>query len=151
MQINQQYIAPETVIRVTGKDGKDVFEEIPRESIQGKFNYILSGNTQSINKQAQRQTSVFLYDRLINNSLIKGDPSRVFEVTRRLLLAHDEKDIAGIIGQRPKETLRDQRSTQNGRKRSRNRKTAQRDGKASTLGLTSYLESLQGSYDEKIE
>ena len=151
VQINQQYIAPETVIRVTGKDGKDVFEEIPRESIQGKFDYILSGNTQSINKQAQRQTSVFLYDRLINNSLIKGDPSRVFEVTRRLLLARDEKDIAGIIGQRPKETLRDQRSTQNGRKRSRNRKTAQRDGKASTLGLTSYLESLQGSYDEKIE
>lgn len=82
LQLNQQFLSGEKVLRVT-QMGKDQFEVVNEEEIQGEFDLIAAGSSVEpmANKEAAKQRAVDLYGILGNDPLISQFPAK-----RRALL-----------------------------------------------------------------
>ncbi|MBU0959743.1 MAG: hypothetical protein KKB31_07390 [Nanoarchaeota archaeon] len=100
--LNQQYLAPGTVMRVTGEDGEK-FESVSVEEIQGKFDWIAVGDPESIDKEFQLRMRMDVYDRLVGgNPIVQNDPAKVWAVTDYLLSGISSiPDSSKLIGSKP--------------------------------------------------
>jgi len=102
MGLTVQFEDDEKVFRVLSKEGDLRFEKLRKpESIEeaiGAYDYIPQGNTMTSNRVRQRQEAGMLYEALMQNPLVINDPRRVWQITRKLLLAHDQKDWRSLIG-----------------------------------------------------
>ena len=101
MGLTYQYASPNEQFRVLGDEGYiDSTLQKPQdlEEAIGAYDYIPIGNTLSSNKQRVRQEELLLYREEMANPLIIQDPTKMWEATRRLLLAFDVKDWRKLIG-----------------------------------------------------
>ncbi len=61
--------------------------------LEGDFKYEYAGNHNLIDKNAERMQSVFLYDLLMSNPLIRDNPDSVYDLTKYMLSTYGQNEI----------------------------------------------------------
>lgn len=100
--LNVQYLPEDVVIRVSGSAGADDFIGITRDELVGDYHYLITGQTRLENKQAERETILFLTQTLAPY-LMQGAAQnpQVYALLERLLQAYDIRDHEEILGPKP--------------------------------------------------
>ncbi len=97
-ELNQQFYPVESYLEPFDPAGfsDDLDQGMLRvliSDLEGDFKYEYLGNSYAIDKNAERQQSVFLYDLLQNNPLVKDNPKTLYDLTRDILATFGKNDI----------------------------------------------------------
>jgi hypothetical protein len=98
IQLNQQFIDSEKILRVTGEGG-DEWKNITPEEIQGEFDLIPMGTSvePQANKEAFKQRMIELYSILSKDPLLAGNPIKQRNLLKKVLDAFDIKDTDNLL------------------------------------------------------
>ena len=98
----QWVMPPGLAEKVLGSNGKQLFPHgLTREMIAGQFSAFLTGDTDTSNKDFERQIATLVLQTQLQNPLVIRFPSRIWEVESDWLRAHSKTDVERIIGPRP--------------------------------------------------
>jgi len=98
-ELNKQFYPIETKIEPFDKTGFEQTDldqgmlQVLISDLEGEFKYEYLGNNNMIDRFTEREESVFLYDLLKNNPIIKNNPKSIYELTKDLLRVHGKNDI----------------------------------------------------------
>lgn len=98
-ELNQQFYPVENKLEPYDKSqfGENDLDQgmlqVLLSDLDGEFKYEYAGNHFLIDKNAERQQAVFLYDLLLNNPLIQNNAQSLFDLTRDLLQTYGKNDI----------------------------------------------------------
>jgi hypothetical protein len=98
IQLNQQFIDSEKILRVTGEGG-DEWKNISPEEIQGEFDLIPMGTSvePQANKEAFKQRMVELYTILSKDPMVSSNPMKQRNLLKKVLDAFDIKDTDSLL------------------------------------------------------
>jgi len=98
-ELNKQFypveerLCPYDTAAFVSGDLDDGMLKVLISDLDGDFKYEYTGNNNLIDKNAERQQAVFLYDLLQNNPLIKDNPDAIYDITKDLLATYGKTDI----------------------------------------------------------
>ena len=98
-ELNKQFYPIENKIEPFDKTGFEQTDldqgmlQVLISDLEGEFKYEYIGNNNMIDRFTEREESVFLYDLLKNNPIIKNNPNSIYDLTKDLLRVHGKNDI----------------------------------------------------------
>lgn len=98
IQLNQQFIDNERVLRITGENG-DSWTKITPEEIQGEFDLIAAGTSVEplANKEAYKQRLVELYGIAKQDPIYNQFPEKRVALLKKVFEAFDIKDTEALL------------------------------------------------------
>lgn len=98
IQLNQQFMDDERVLRVTGENG-DSWDTITPEEIQGEFDLIAAGTSVEplANKEAYKQRMVELYGVAKQDPIYEQFPEKRVNLLRKVFESFDIKDTESLL------------------------------------------------------
>jgi hypothetical protein len=98
MQLNQQFMDADKVMRVTGEKGA-VWKRLSPEDIQGEFDLTAAGSSvePQANKEAFKQRMVELFGIVSNNPIMQQYPDKIMALLRKVFEAFDIKNTDMLL------------------------------------------------------
>lgn len=98
MQLNQQFMDADKVMRVSGDKGK-VWKRLSPEDIQGEFDLTAAGSSvePQANKEAFKQRMVELYNIVSNNPIMQQYPDKIIALLQKVFEAFDIKNTEMLL------------------------------------------------------
>jgi len=113
MNLNHLYLPDTKEYRIMGAEDKIAFSDIKREDFDGIYDVIPIGDPSYASKLTRRQEAVELYQILMTNPLIVGNPETgeganqraIYEITSDLIDAYDKKNKSKILPELPEDPI----------------------------------------------
>lgn len=98
LQLNQQFIDDERVLRITG-DSNDDWQRVAPNEVQGQFDLIAAGSSVEpmANKEAFKQRMVELYTVTANDPIYQQYPDKRRNLLKKVFEAFDIKDTDQVL------------------------------------------------------
>jgi hypothetical protein len=98
MQLNQQFMDTDKVMRVTGEKGK-TWVRLSPEDIQGEFDLTAAGSSvePQANKEAFKQRMVELFGIVSNNPIMQQHPDKIMALLGKVFEAFDMKNTDMLL------------------------------------------------------
>jgi len=113
MNLNHLYLPDSKEYRVMGAEDKIAFSDIKAEDFDGVYDVIPIGDPSYASKGTRRQEATELYQILMGNPLIIGNPETgegmnrraIYEITSDLIDAYDKKNKSKILPELPEDPV----------------------------------------------
>jgi len=113
MNLNHLYLPDTKEYRIMGAEDKIAFADIKAEDFAGVYDVIPIGDPSYASKLTRRQDAVELYQILMGNPLIAGNPETgeganpraMWEITSDLIDAYDKKNKSKILPELPEDPI----------------------------------------------